>query len=99
MALISLPVESLARILNGTVIVPAREILKARVYVAIDSLPVMLGMLTENDIAVIGDDEPAQLALVSAGIACLIVAQGAAVSDLVISVCCRAWRVRPFHRT
>ena len=84
-AVISLPVESLVRILDGTILVPARQVLEGRVYVAIDSLPVMLGRMTANDIVVTGDDEQAQLALVSAGIACMIVAQGAPVSDPVIS--------------
>ncbi len=41
--------------------------------------------MTAKDIAVVGDNEPAQLALVSAGIAALIVAEGAPVGDRVIA--------------
>jgi manganese-dependent inorganic pyrophosphatase len=37
--------------------------------------------MTTRDIAVVGDNEPAQLALVSAGIACLILAEGAPVGE------------------
>ena len=83
LAVTPLPVESLARILNATIIVSARQILKGRVYIAIDAVPVTLGKMTANDIAVVGDNEPAQLALVSAGIACLIIAQGAPVGERV----------------
>jgi manganese-dependent inorganic pyrophosphatase len=78
-----LPVESLAWILKATIIVSARQILEGRVYIAIDALDVTLGKMTANDIAVVGDNEPAQLALISAGIACLIIAQGAPVGERV----------------
>jgi len=80
-----LPVESLARILNATIIVSARKILEGRVLIAIDAIHVTLGKMTANDIAVVGDNEPAQLALVSAGIACLIIAQGAPVGERVVT--------------
>jgi len=83
LAVTPLPVESLARILNATIIVSARQILEGRVYIAIDALHVTLGKITVKDIAVVGDNEPAQLALVSAGIACLIIAQGAPVGERV----------------
>jgi manganese-dependent inorganic pyrophosphatase len=83
LAVTPLPVESLARILNATIIVSARQILEGRVYIAIDALHVTLGKMTAKDIAVVGDNEPAQLALVSAGIACLIIAQGAPVGERV----------------
>jgi len=83
LAITPLPVESLARILHATIIVPARQILEGRVYIAIDALHVTLGKVTVQDIAVVGDNEPAQLALVSSGIACLIIAQGAPVGECV----------------
>ncbi len=41
--------------------------------------------MTAKDIAVVGDDEPAQLAFISAGIACLIIAEGAPVGERVIT--------------
>jgi len=83
LAVTPLPVESLARILDATIIVSARQILEGRVYIAVDALHVTLGKMTAKDIAVVGDNEPAQLALVSAGIACLIIAQGAPVGERV----------------
>jgi manganese-dependent inorganic pyrophosphatase len=83
LAVTPLPVESLARILHATIIVSARQMLQGRVYIAIDALQVTLGKMTEKDIVVVGDNEPAQLALVSAGIACLIIAQGAPVGERV----------------
>lgn len=83
LAITPLSVESLARILNATIIVSTRQILEGRVYIVIDALHVTLGKMTSHDIAVVGDNEPAQLALISAGIACLIIAQGAQVGDRV----------------
>ncbi|MDD5142970.1 putative manganese-dependent inorganic diphosphatase [Methanoregula sp.] len=80
-----IPVETLARILSAEIRVAARKILEGRVYIAIDALHVTLAKMTKNDIAVVGDDEPAQLAFISAGIACLIIAEGAPVGDRVLS--------------
>lgn len=83
LAVTPIPVETLARILNATIIVSAHRHLEGRVYIAIDALHVTLGKMTRNDIAVVGDDEPAQLAFISAGIACLIIAEGAPVGERV----------------
>jgi len=80
-----LPVGTLARILNAEIIVSAHETLEGRVYIAIDALHVTLAKMTRNDIAVVGDDEPTQLALISAGIACLIIADGAPVGERVFT--------------
>jgi manganese-dependent inorganic pyrophosphatase len=80
-----IPVGTLARILNAEIRVAAREILEGRVYIAIDALHVTLAKMTKNDIAVVGDDEPAQLAFISAGIACLIIAESAPVGDRVLA--------------
>ena len=80
-----IPVGTLARILSAEIRVAAREILEGRVYIAIDALHVTLAKMTKNDIAVVGDDEPAQLAFISAGIACLIIAEGAPVGDRVLA--------------
>jgi len=81
LAVTPIPVETLARILNATIIVSAHRMLEGRVYIAIDALHVTLSKMTAKDIAVVGDNEPAQLALVSAGIACLIIAEGAPVGE------------------
>jgi manganese-dependent inorganic pyrophosphatase len=83
LAVTPVPVETLARILNATVVVPARNHLEGRVYIAIDALHVTLAKMTAKDIAIVGDDEPAQLAFLSAGIACLIIAGGAPAGDRV----------------
>jgi len=83
LAVTPIPVETLARILDAGIIVSSHTILEGRVYIAIDALHVTLSKMTEKDIAVVGDDEPTQLALVSAGIACLIIAEGAPVGDRV----------------
>ena len=79
------PIGTFARVLCAQVIVKAHPILEGRVYIAIDALHVTLAKMTEKDIAVVGDNEPAQLALVSAGIAALIIAEGAPVGNRVIA--------------
>jgi len=77
-------VETLARILSAEVLVSAHNLLEGRVHIAIDALHVTLARMTAKDIAVVGDDEPAQLAFISAGIACLIIAEGAPVGERVV---------------
>ena len=85
LAVTPVPIETLARILSAEVPVSAHATLEGRVYIAIDALHVTLAKMTEKDIAVVGDNEPAQLALVSAGIAALIIAEGAPVGSRVIA--------------
>ncbi|NYT06245.1 MAG: putative manganese-dependent inorganic diphosphatase [Methanomicrobiales archaeon] len=73
--------ETLARILNGRIVVPAADLLEGTVYIAIDALHVTLSRLRPNDVAIVGDNEPAQLALISAGIALVIIADDAPVGE------------------
>ena len=75
--------DTLKRILRAEIIVPSGDLLEGRVYIAIDALHVTLSRLTKNDVAIVGDNEPAQLALISAGIAALIIADGAPVGERV----------------
>lgn len=77
--------ETLGRILQADLIVPTRDLFEGKVYIAIDALHVTLSRLTENDVAIVGDNEPAQLALISAGIAALIIADGAPVGERAIN--------------
>ena len=76
--------ENLSRILNGTIVVPSDDLLEGKVYTAIDALHVTLSRLTKNDIAIVGDNEPVQLALIGAGTAALIVADSAPVGERAI---------------
>jgi manganese-dependent inorganic pyrophosphatase len=76
---------TLTRILEAEVLVSCCEELNGRVIIAIDALHNALSSLTGRDVAITGDNEPSQLALISAGIAALIVAEGAPVGDRVIS--------------
>jgi len=85
LSLIPMPLETLARILDARIVVPSREMLgEGRVYTVIDALHVTLSRMTPDDIAIVGDNEPAQLALISAGVAALIIAEGAPVGERVI---------------
>ena len=76
--------ETLARILNAKILAPSTDLLEGKVYIAIDALHVTLSKLTSNDVAVVGDNEPAQLTLISTGIAALIIADSAPVGERVI---------------
>lgn len=86
LSLIPMSLETLARILDGQTIVAAHETLdEGGVYTVIDALHVTLSRMTPDDIAIVGDNEPAQLALISAGVAALIIAEGAPVGERVIA--------------
>lgn len=80
-----IPVETLARILHGNIRVKNHDVLEGAVYISIDALHVILSRITEKDIAIVGDDEPTQLALVSAGIAALIIADSAPVGERLLA--------------
>jgi manganese-dependent inorganic pyrophosphatase len=84
LSLAPIRLDTLARILHAQVLNAARETLEGKVYTAIDALHVALSRLTSRDLAIVGDNEPAQLALISAGIAGLIIAEDAPVGERVI---------------
>ncbi len=77
--------ETLSGILNAKIIVKANEILDGKVYTAIDALHVALSKLTPGDIAIVGDNEPDQLAFINLGIAALVIANGAPIGERVIN--------------
>ena len=78
------PVETIARILEARVCSAGPATIHGRVYIVIDALHVALSRLASDDIAIVGDNEPTQLALLSAGIAVLVVAEGAPVGERVL---------------
>jgi len=80
-----IPPEALAGLLSARILVRAGDRLEGRVYTAIDALHVTLSRLTARDVAVVGDNEPAQLSFISAGIAALIVAEGAPAGERVVA--------------
>ncbi|MCX6683145.1 MAG: putative manganese-dependent inorganic diphosphatase [Methanoregula sp.] len=84
LAITPLPLDTLARILSARVIVRATETLEGRVVIAIDTPDIARKKLTEKDIAVVGDNEPLQLAMIGSGIAAIIVADKAPLGDEVI---------------
>jgi len=84
LAVTPVSIGTLARILNAGIAVSAGTVLEGRVYIAIDALHVTLAKMTAKDIVVVGDNEPAQLALIGAGAACLIIAEGAPAGERVI---------------
>ncbi|MDD1674131.1 MAG: putative manganese-dependent inorganic diphosphatase [Methanomicrobiales archaeon] len=75
--------ETLGRILSAEILVSRPGLFSGRVYIAIDALHVTLSRLKKEDLAIVGDNEPAQLALLTAGIAALVVADGAPVGERV----------------
>jgi manganese-dependent inorganic pyrophosphatase len=84
LAIMPLPLDTLARILSARIIVRAAETLEGRVSIAIDAPTVRSKNLTDKDIAIAGDNEPVQRSLIDAGIAALIIADGAPVSERVV---------------
>jgi len=72
---------TLARILQAEIINGAHSVLDGQVAIVIDALHVSLSRLGAEDVAIVGDNEPAQLALVSAGIGAMIIAEGAPVGE------------------
>ena len=72
---------TLARILDAEVCTSGREEISGKVAIVIDALHVALSRLTSRDIAVVGDNEPVQLALIASGIAALVIAEGAPVGS------------------
>ena len=73
------PIDTLARILSARIIVRAAETLGGRVIIALDAPEITRKKLTEKDIAVVGDNEPVQRALIASGIAALIITDQAPV--------------------
>jgi manganese-dependent inorganic pyrophosphatase len=76
--------STLARILDARICTTGKEEICGKVEIVIDALHVALSRLTSEDIAVVGDNEPVQLALISSGIAALVVAEGAPVGSRTI---------------
>ncbi|HOT03152.1 MAG TPA: putative manganese-dependent inorganic diphosphatase [Methanolinea sp.] len=79
-----IPGETLARILDARICNEGPMTIHGRVYIVIDALHVALSRLESTDVAIVGDNEPTQLALLSAGIAALVVAEGAPVGERVL---------------
>lgn len=77
------PLETIARILDAKICHAGQDTLYGNVSIIIDALHVALSRLSSRDIAIVGDNEPTQLALISAGIAALVIAEGAPVGDRV----------------
>ncbi|PKL68271.1 MAG: pyrophosphatase [Methanomicrobiales archaeon HGW-Methanomicrobiales-1] len=84
LAIMPLPLDTLARILSARVVVKAADTLGGRVFIAINAPTVRSKNLTDKDIAIAGDNEPVQLSLIAAGIAALIIVDKAPVSEQVI---------------
>ena len=85
LAIAPIKLQTLAKILNAQILVSGPDLLEGKVYMAIDALHVSLSRLSPRDVAIVGDNEPAQLALISAGIAALIIADSSPVGERVIN--------------
>jgi manganese-dependent inorganic pyrophosphatase len=76
-----IPLPTLTRILDARICAAGKEEICGKVEIVIDALHVALSRLTCEDIAVVGDNEPVQLALIASGIAALVIAEGAPVGS------------------
>jgi manganese-dependent inorganic pyrophosphatase len=79
----------LARILQAEIVHSAHASLDGQVAIVIDALHVSLSRLGSEDVAIVGDNEPAQLALVSAGIGAMIIAEGAPIGERLKDAACK----------
>ena len=84
LAIKPLSLDTLARILSARVVVRATETLEGRVVIAIDTPDIARKKLTSKDIAIVGDNEHLQLALIGSGIAAIIIADKAPLGNEVI---------------
>ena len=76
--------QTLARILCAEIIHAAHSELCGDVSIATAALHISLSAMGVDSVAVVGDNEPVQLALISAGIAALIVSDGAPIGEQVV---------------
>lgn len=79
-----IPLETLARILYAEIIHAAHSELRGDVSIVTAALQVSLSSMDAHSVAVVGDNEPVQLALISAGIAAIIVSEGAPIGEQVV---------------
>lgn len=75
--------ETLARILQAEIIHAAHDEVCGNASIVIDALHISLARLGNQDVAIIGDNEPAQIALIAEGICALIIAEGAHLGERV----------------
>lgn len=75
--------SALARILQAEIIHAAHEKIDGSASIVIDALHISLARLGSDDVAIIGDNEPAQIALIAEGIGALIIAEGAHLGERV----------------
>ncbi len=75
--------NALARILQAEIINAAHEEIHGSASIVIDALHISLARLGPQDVAIIGDNEPSQIALVAEGICALIIAEGAHLGERV----------------
>ena len=81
LAIVPLPLDTLARIVSARVVVRAAGTLEGRVFIATDAPDIISKKLSNEDIVVAGDNEPMQRALIASGIAALIIAGRTPVSE------------------
>jgi manganese-dependent inorganic pyrophosphatase len=75
--------SDLARILQAEIIHAAHDEIHGNGFIVIDALHISLARLGADDVAIIGDNEPAQIALISEGIGALVIAEGAHLGERV----------------
>ena len=75
--------EALARILQAETVHAAHDLIHGKASIVIDALHISLARLGPDDVAIIGDNEPAQIALIAEGICALIIAEGAHLGERV----------------
>jgi len=82
------PIRSLARILQAEILYKPQkqELISGSVHIAVEALHVLLKKIVQGDVVIVGDDEPAQIALLENGAKLLIVVNKAPVSKRVLEI-------------
>lgn len=82
------PIRSLARILQAEILYKPQkqELISGSIHIAVDALHVLLKKIVQGDAVIVGDDEPAQIALLENGAKLLIVVNKAPVSKRVLEI-------------
>jgi len=82
------PFDQLVRILKAEVVCDymKEKTVSGKVHIAVDALHVLLGKIEIGDVVIVGDNEPAQIALLEKGAKLMIVVNNAPVSNRVLEI-------------
>ncbi|PLV59300.1 inorganic pyrophosphatase [Thermotoga sp. KOL6] len=80
--------DQLVRVLKAEVVCDylKEKIVAGKVHIAVDALHVLLGKVEIGDVVIVGDNEPAQIALLEKGAKLMIIVNNAPISNRVLEI-------------